>query len=121
MSAKLIYDGECPFCSRYVNMLRLREALSDFQLLDARGGGELVKSVSDRGYDLNDGMVLILDDEIHHGADCIHRLSLLTSGSSIFNRMNAAVFQSKKLSFLLYPTLRFGRNTTLKALGRKPL
>ena len=120
-AATLIYDGECPFCSRYVNLLRLRDALGDLKLVDAREGGAVVKTVTDRGYDLNEGMVLLLEDEVFHGADCIHRLALMTTGASAFNRINAAIFRSKALSDVLYPVLRFGRNTTLRALGRRPL
>ena len=35
----LVYDGECPMCSNYAQYLRLREAVEEFVLVDARQGG----------------------------------------------------------------------------------
>ena len=32
----IIYDGECPFCSRYVKLMRLEETIGDIRLIDAR-------------------------------------------------------------------------------------
>ena len=31
----LIYDGECPFCARYVDFLNLKKRFPDIELLDA--------------------------------------------------------------------------------------
>ena len=37
--ASIVYDGDCPFCSRYVKLVRLREALGSVDLVNARDGG----------------------------------------------------------------------------------
>jgi hypothetical protein len=66
-------------------------------------------------------MALVQGENIYHGADCIHRLSLMTTPSSWFNRLNAVVFRSPNLSRLLYPMLRGGRSAALRVLGRKRL
>jgi predicted DCC family thiol-disulfide oxidoreductase YuxK len=115
----IVYDGECPFCSNYVQLLRLRDALGPVQLLDARQGGALVDQLVNDGYDLDEGMALIMAHRVYHGADCINRLAVLSTPSNIFNRLNAAVFRSEFLSKLLYPVLRSGRNATLRLLGRQ--
>ncbi len=117
----LVYDGECPFCSRYVALVRIRESYGPVELVDARSGHPVVADLSARGYDLDEGMVLIDGDEVYHGEDCIHRLALLSSPSSLFNRFNAAVFRSRRASSVLYPLLRAGRNLTLRLLGRRKL
>ncbi len=119
--AIVIYDGECPFCSRYVRMLRLRETVGPVRLLDARDGGPEVEAALAEGLDLDEGMVLLMDGRYHHGDDCIHRLALLSTGSGAFNRLNAAIFRSERLSRLLYPLLRAGRNTVLALLGRQKI
>ena len=113
-----MYDGDCPFCSRYVQYLRLREAAGPVRLVNAREGGPLVDELLRAGLDLDEGMVLKLGGRSYHGADCIHALALLSSGSGLFNRINAKVFRSPQLSRLLYPVLRAGRNTVLRLLGR---
>ena len=118
---QIVYDGECPFCSRYVAMIRLREAVGDVELVDARTEHPAVDLVKSRGHDLNQGMALIDGSTIYYGEDCIHRLALLTTPSGVFNRVNAAIFRSETASRLLYPILRTGRNATLALLGRKPI
>ena len=116
--AWLVYDGDCPFCSRYVQYLRLREAAGPVRLVNAREGGPLVDELRRAGLDLDEGMVLKLGGRYYHGADCIHALALLSSSSGLFNRINAKVFHSPVLSRALYPVLRAGRNTVLRMLGR---
>ena len=66
-------------------------------------------------------MVLIWNDQVFHGDDCVNRLALLSSGSGLFNKLNAALFSSPRVSALMYPILRAGRNAVLKLLGRKKL
>ncbi len=119
--AWLVYDGECPFCSRYVRYLRLREAVSKLHLVNAREGGPVVDDAVRAGLDLDDGMVLKMGGRYYHGADCIHALALLSGGSSAFNRINAAIFRSRPLSRVLYPVLRAGRNAVLRGLGRSKI
>jgi predicted DCC family thiol-disulfide oxidoreductase YuxK len=116
--AWLVYDGDCPFCSRYIRYVRFRDAVGKVHLVNAREGGPLVDEMMGAGLDLDEGMVLKMGGRYYHGADCIHALAMLTSGSDTFNRINAAIFRSPILSRLLYPILRAGRNATLKGLGR---
>jgi predicted DCC family thiol-disulfide oxidoreductase YuxK len=119
--AAIVDDGQCPFCSRYVELVRLRESLGRVELVDARGGGPLVDEVRAAGLSLDEGMVLKLDGRLYHGAECIHMLALLSTPSSWFNRVNATLFRSRTASRVLYPVLRTGRNAVLRMLGRSKL
>ena len=119
--ALLIYDGDCPFCSRYARYVRLREALGGLELVNARDGGAAVEAVKAQGHDLNQGMVLILGEETYHGDACLHRLALMSSKSDGFNKINALLFRSAFWSRLSYPFLRGCRNLTLALLGREKL
>jgi predicted DCC family thiol-disulfide oxidoreductase YuxK len=116
-----VYDGACPFCSRYVSLVRLREAVGPLELVDARRGGPLVNEIRAAGLDLNQGMVLKMDGRLYGGAECIHRLALLSTRSDRFNRLTAAILSSPGAARLLYPLLRGGRNAALFLLGRSPL
>ena len=117
----LLYDGECPFCSRYVRHVRLREAIGPIMLANAREHAALLEEVRRLGFDVDTGMVLKLDGNYYHGADCIHALALLTTPSGWFNRLNSLVFKSSTAAKVLYPVLRTGRNLTLRLLGRARL
>ena len=119
-SISIVYDGECPVCSAYVRMLRLR-ALGDVELINARDDHPLVRSLENSGVDLDEGMAVKVGDELYLGDQAIQRMALMTSGSSIFNRLNFWIFRSGTRSRLLYPILRAGRNLLLTLLGRRSI
>ena len=116
-----MYDGECPFCSQYVKLVRIRDSIGGLKLLNARDGGPQYDEVLRAGLDLDEGMVLKLNDRLYHGEDCIHALAMLSEPKGFFNRINVWVFKSPKRAAFLYPILRAGRNLALKLLGRKKL
>lgn len=117
----LIYDGECPFCSRYARLTRLRETVGPLRLINARENAPEVEAAIAAGYDLDRGMLLSLDGELYHGPDCLNRLALLSSRSSAFNRLAYSLFRHGPLSRLAYPVLRAGRYVALRLLRRPPL
>lgn len=117
----LIYDGDCPFCSRYVRMLRLREAVGEMRLINARSGDPEVDAVRALGYVIDDGMVLKMGERYYHGDACLHVLAVMSSNQGWFNRLNFWLFRSARLSRLAYPLLRAGRNSVLWLLRRKKL
>ena len=117
----IVYDGECPFCSRYVKMLRLQAAVGRIDLVDARSDHPIVAFLKDRQVNLDEGMAFVQNGQVSVGDECIHKIALLTTPSDVFNRLNGLIFQSATASRLLYPILRICRNTTLKLLGRRKL
>src|SRR3954465_8932263 len=108
----VIYDGECIYCKNYARLMRLRETVGPVALLDARSNDPRVREFWRRGYDLNAGMIFVYRGEIHHGADAVNALALLSTPSSLFNRLNRFFFSSRTVSRLLYPLLRLGRRVT---------
>ena len=117
----VVYDGECPFCARFAAWQRLKDSVGPVSLQNARVESDLVSTLWAEGFDLNEGMVLIWNDQVFFGDDCVNRLALLSSASGLFNKLNATLFSSSRVSALMYPILRAGRNTVLKLLGRKRL
>lgn len=116
--AVIVYDGECPFCTRYTRLVTLRRSVGRVTLLDARRGGPLVSRLAAEGYDLDEGMVLLYGGQTYHGGDCMHMLALLSGGGGAVNRLCAAVFRDPGTARRLYPVLRAGRNAVLRLLGR---
>ena len=117
----IIYDGDCPFCSAYVRMVRLRKAAGDVRLVDAREGGPVVDEARARGLDLDEGMVMKIGGAFHHGGDVMNRIAMMSSNSGALNSFHDWVFRDAQRARLLYPALRAGRNAALRLLGRRKL
>jgi predicted DCC family thiol-disulfide oxidoreductase YuxK len=102
----IIYDGDCPFCSSYVALLKLRKQY-DVRLVDARKEPAIGARY---GLDLNEGMIVDLNGEIYHGARAMSLLSRLSCTSG--------PLRSERFANAVYPLFRLGRNVALKVLGR---
>ena len=114
----IIYDGDCPFCSSYVTLLRIRQNVGSVDLLDARKFPELVSELTNRGFRLDEGMIVIYENRMYFAADAMHVLSMLSTGSGFFNKLVAVAFRNPSRAAVIYPPLRACRNLTLKILGR---
>lgn len=117
----LVYDGDCPVCRNYTQHLSIKQAAGTFELLNARDNPPIVQEINALNLDMDDGFVLKIGDRFYHGADAIHTLALLSTGTGVFNRMNFLVFRSKTLSRFLYPILKTGRAMLLAMLGTSKL
>jgi predicted DCC family thiol-disulfide oxidoreductase YuxK len=116
----VVYDGECPFCSSYVRLYRLR-GRTRVHLIDARTPHPLVAEVKARGIDLDTGMAVRFNGRLYDGAEAMNLLAVLGSGGTIFNIANRVLFRHKRLARLFYPFLVKGRLLTLRMLGRRLL
>jgi predicted DCC family thiol-disulfide oxidoreductase YuxK len=116
----VVYDGDCPFCTQYVTMLRLKAVAGDVELVDARSDHDLAIWAR-RHFDLDDGMAVRIHGAWHTGSDAVHALALLTGPSSTLNRLHYAVFRHRRTSAAIYPFLRAGRNLALRLIGRQKI
>jgi predicted DCC family thiol-disulfide oxidoreductase YuxK len=114
----LIYDMECPACDMYSRLVRVRESVGELVLVDARTDKRFLPAITARGLDIDQGMVVMVGDNLYYGAEAIHALALMGSRSGLFNRFNYWVFRSRTVSKVLYPVLRACRNLLLKMLGK---
>ncbi len=115
----IYFDGECPFCKRYVAYLRLKKSIDQVELIDLRSATREHERFERLGINVDQGMVVELDNEIYWGDKALHILALLSSRQDAFNRLNFAIFSNKWASALFYPLLRMFRNFTLFILGRR--
>lgn len=112
---EIIYDGECPLCSSWVRMSRLRLRAESVELIDARSDDPRVKSLAEMGYDLNAGMILRCDGRVHHGAEAMRMLAELTDRPGLPTQL----IRSPTMATRVYPALRLGRRLLLRLLGRR--
>lgn len=118
----LIYDGECPVCTAYSCSVDVDEGkASGIKRINARSDDALVKQAKEAGVDLDEGMVVLHDGKMYHGADALNVMAKLAPDRGFGNRLNKLLFSNPTISRVSYPVLRAGRNTLLKILGRKKI
>ena len=115
---EVVYDKECPVCDFYCKRIDVRQSAGQLLRINARDDSEIMDEITALGLDIDEGMVVRVGDELHYGADAIHELALLSSGTGFVNAMSRLMFSSRRMSRALYPLFRFMRNMLLKILGK---
>ena len=121
MTISVFYDGDCPFCSKYMSLIRLKETLGEVKLVDLRANPDVKDELLSQGFNLDKGMVVDIDGRRVEGAEAVNQMALLSTPSNGFNRFNKKVMSSPFLAALLYPFLRAGRWLVLFFLGREQI
>ena len=121
MSTKslFIYDGECPFCNHFAQLLELKSSLAEFEILDGRKNLSLLTQLYKEGYDLNKGAILINNKNIMHGADAIKWVcSEIKEPSDSLLEVLRIIFNSNKRASFIFPFLLWGRRILLTLKGK---
>ena len=113
-----IYDGECPFCNHFAELLELKSGLRDISMLNARENISLMSDLYQQGYDIDKGAILLLGDEILHGGKAINWIcSKINEPSDSLLRLLVFTFSSTSRTQLLFPFLIFARRLSLLIKG----
>ncbi len=118
---RLVYDGDCPMCRRYVRWQRIRRDVGELELIDGRQESEARRELSARGIDLDQGFALQIGERWYHGDEALHRLTLLGTRSGVFNRLMYRLFSSPRRAARLYPWLKACRNALLRLCRIPPI
>ena len=114
-----IYDGECPFCNHFAQLLEIKSSLPEFEIIDGRKNLALLSQLYNQGYDLNKGAILIRKGNIMHGADAINWIcSELKEPSDSLLEVLRIIFTSNKRTNFLFPFLLWGRRLSLTLKGK---
>ena len=114
-----IYDGECPFCNHFAQLLELKSSIPSLEILDGRENLELLTKLYKQGYDLNKGAILINNGKIKHGPEAINWIcSELKEPNDSLLEILRIIFISNKRSKLIFPLLLWGRRFFLTVKGK---
>jgi predicted DCC family thiol-disulfide oxidoreductase YuxK len=117
----IVYDGQCPFCTRYMLLYRIGEQVEKVHMIDARSDHPIVAEIRGRGLKLDNGMAVKWNGVVYHGPAAMQVLATLGSEDTAFNSVNRILFSRPRLGRFLYPMLVAGRRLTLRLLGRPPI
>ncbi len=113
-----IYDGECPFCNHFAELLELKSKINKISILDGRKNPKIIKSLLEKGYDIDRGAILLKDDDIFHGAEAINKIcNQINNPSGKLLKLLSNIFKSNKRTNLLFPFLVRARRLALIAKG----
>tara|TARA_Y100001978_G_scaffold159828_1_gene145738 strand:- start:154 stop:537 length:384 start_codon:yes stop_codon:yes gene_type:complete len=113
-----IYDGECPFCNHFAELLELKSKINNISILDGRKNPDLIRELLKKGYDLDKGAILLKNEEIFHGANAINTIcKLINHPSSKLLEILSTTFKSSKRTKFIFPFLVTARRLTLISKG----
>ena len=113
-----IYDGECPFCNQFAELLELKSKINNISILDGRKNPKIINDLLEKGYDIDKGAILLKGDKIFHGAKAIHTIcSQISKPSSRLLKLLSNIFKSDKRTNLLFPFLINARRFALISKG----
>ncbi len=113
-----IYDGECPFCNNFAELLEIKSKINNIKILDGRKNLIIIKSLLEKGYDLDKGAILLKDDDIFHGANAINTICKeIKNPTSNLLKILSSIFKSNKRTKFLFPLLLRARRFALISKG----
>ncbi len=115
---EFIYDGECPFCKHFAELLELKSKIKNISIIDGRKNPEIIKKLHNEGYDLDKGAILLKDNEIYHGSNAINKIcKQISNPSDKLLSLLSVTFKSKGRTELIFPFLLRARRIALISKG----
>ena len=112
----LYYDKECPFCSKYANLLKLKE---NFEIIhkDARQNLSQISLVCGN-LDINDGFIVVYKNDCFQGAKALEFLNSAVDKTTILGKLHFFFSYENIFSQVLYRILFILRKFILFILRR---
>ena len=113
-----IYDGECPFCNHFAELLELKSNIENISILDGRKNPELIRDLLKKGYDLDKGAILLKNNKIFHGANAINTICKgVNQPSDKLLEILSSIFKSSQRTKFIFPFLVRARRLALISKG----
>ena len=120
MKLELYYDYECPFCKEYSKYVVLKKKY-DVSLFNARENIQQIKKLKEKGFDINTGMILVVDeDEMYHGADAARKLDAILYKQNLLDKFLSFIVRLPGFKLMIYPSIKLLRNIVLRLAGKNP-
>ena len=113
-----VYDGECPFCNYFAELLEIKSKIDNIKILNARTNLNITDSLLKKGYDIDKGAILLKGEEIFHGSNAVNTICKeVVNPSSNLLLLLSRLFKSTKRTKFLFPLLVRARRFALISKG----
>lgn len=112
----LYYDKQCPFCSKYANLLKLKENF-EIILKDARENQSEI-SLLCGNLNINDGFIVVYKDDCFQGAKALAFLNSAVDKTTFLGKLHFLFKYDNLFSHLLYKLFFIWRKIILFILGK---
>jgi len=116
MKLRLYYDGACPFCQKYADILALKKCFT-LEICDART--DLRWKDKAKNLKLDEGVILIYNESCFQGVEAINMLLGICKYKGGFFSLQIYIFSNKYLGALIYNVFKFFRKAALLFKGVK--
>ena len=114
-----IYDGECPFCNHFAQLLDLKKSIPLLKIMDGRQNLAQLEKLYKQGYDLNEGGILLTNGNIMQGSEAITWIcTQIKDPNEPLLEILRLIFTSNKRSKILFPVLLWTRRLSLTLKGK---
>lgn len=113
----LVFDGGCLFCRHFAELSELRSGIAGLQIRDGRSDHALRQQLSQRGYPLRDGAVLLVGNQVLHGAEAIQWLCARMRPSAALLQLLRPLLATPERARGVYPLLLLARRLALAVRG----
>ena len=112
----LYYDKQCPFCSKYANLLKLKENFK-ISLKDARKNLDEIALVCG-SLNINDGFIVIYENNCFQGAKALGFLNSAVDKDTFLGKLHFIFRYDNFFSKILYNVLFILRKIILFVLRK---
>lgn len=98
----VVYDAACAVCGAILRRARFRAAAGPVRLVDSRSADPLAAALRAGDLRLSCGIVVVMGDTVHHGAQAMMMLAALTRRNGLADRAAGWAFASPARARLVY-------------------
>jgi hypothetical protein len=113
----LVFDGDCPFCRHFAELSELKSGIPELGIRDGRADAALRAQLARRGYHLRDGAMVLVGEQVLHGADAIQWLCEQMVPSAPLLQLLSPLLSTPRRARSLYPLLLLARRAALALKG----
>ena len=111
------YDKECPFCSKYSELVKLRSHY-DVEIINARECHDTIQEFKTKGLDINEGFIIQIEDQTLQGEEAVVFLSKHMKTKNSFEKTILWFMKKRTIMNIIYPIVKTIRIIVLWLIGR---